>query len=197
MPSDDNWFKAHKFLVEHFQSQTPFTQADLFAVTTWKGQSPKTYWSKQIKQFLMPLGGDKFRVSEAFRRVYTWDRFQKHASQMRTMVSQYTSQTYDHVLIYEFFMPLTNEEHLRGSLDALFYKEMIVRRLRSANLASLKKHFPGNPDEELDLYINRTAEWVSKKFGGYSISHVNGRFKAGPSRHSATPPKFKAKAADT
>ena len=52
MPSDDNWLKAHKFLVDHFLSQAPFTQADLFAVTTWKGQSPKTYWSKQIKQFL-------------------------------------------------------------------------------------------------------------------------------------------------
>ncbi len=180
MPSDDNWLKAHKFLVDHFLSQAPFTQAELFAVTTWKGQSPKTYWSKQIKQFLAPLGGKKFRVTEAFRRVATWERFQAHASQMRSGAApQYTSQTYEDVLIYEFFMPLTNEEHLRASLDALFYRETIERRLRAVTPESLKKHFPEKAGESSEQRINRTAEWVSKTFVGYSISHVSGRFNAG------------------
>jgi hypothetical protein len=142
MPTDDNWLKVHNFLVDRFLSQAPFTQADLFAVTTWRGQSPKTYWSKQIKQFLVPVGGKQFRVTEAFRRVATWDRFQKLASQMRSEAPQYTSQTYESVLIYEFFMPLTNEEHLRASLDALFYRETIERRLRAVAPESLKKHSP-------------------------------------------------------
>ena len=44
--SDDNWLKVHAFLVERFLSQKPFTQAELFALTDWTGQSPKTYWSK-------------------------------------------------------------------------------------------------------------------------------------------------------
>ena len=30
------------------------------------------------------------------------------------------------VLIFEFFMPLTNETHLRTALDALFYKDTIL-----------------------------------------------------------------------
>jgi hypothetical protein len=180
MPSDDNWLKVHTFLVQHFLSEKPFTQAELFAVTDWTGQSPKTYWSKQIKQFLAPAGDKQFRVTEAFRRVATWDRFQKHASQMRTGAApQYTSQTYENVLIYEFFMPLTNEEHLRASLDALFYRETIERRLRAVTLESLKKHFPEKAGESSDEHIKRTAEWASKKFGGYSISHVSGRYKAG------------------
>src|ERR1700674_1210011 len=110
MPSDDNWLNVHRFLVDHFLSQASFTQPDLIAVTTWRGQSGKTYWSKQIKQFLAPVGDKKFRVTEAFRRGATWERFQAHASQMRAGAApQYTSQTYENVLIYEFFMPLMNE----------------------------------------------------------------------------------------
>ena len=178
MPSDENWLNVHKFLLDHFRSQDPFTQAELFAATTWKGQSPKTYWSKQIKQFLVPLGHDKYRVSEAFRRVFSWERFNKHASQMRKMVSElYSSLTYANVLIYEFFMPLTNEEHLRASLDALFYEDSIARRLRTAIPETLKKHFPQLAEENHEAYYIRMADWVSMKFGGYSISHVSGRFK--------------------
>jgi hypothetical protein len=44
----------------------------------------------------------------------------------------------------------------------------------------LRKHFPENEGEDPEHYLNRTAEWVSKKFGGYSISQVSGRFKTGP-----------------
>ena len=66
MPTDENWLKVHKFLVERFLSQEPFTKGDLVAVTNWKGQSPHTYWSKQIKPLLLPVGAKKFRVGEAF-----------------------------------------------------------------------------------------------------------------------------------
>jgi hypothetical protein len=179
MGNDDNWRKVHEFLVDHFRSQKPFKQEDLFAVTTWTGQSPKTYWSKQIRQFVAELGNDKYRVTQAFRRVVSWDRFHRHASQMRSMVSEYTSLTYENVLIYEFFMPLTNEEHLRSSLDALFYKETIRQRLLSVEVDKLRVHFPKQDNEDLEGYLGRTAEWISTKFGGYSISHVSGRFKAG------------------
>jgi hypothetical protein len=179
MPTEENWQKVHKFLEEHFRSQESFTPDELFAGTTWSGQSPKTYWSKQIRQFAVPIGGDKYRVSQAFRRVVTWECFQRHATQMRSMVSEYTSLTYENVLIFEFFMPLTNEEHLRSSLDALFYKDTILQRLRSLDVDTLNKHFPKEAGESREAYLNRTAEWLSTRIGGYSISHVNGRFKAG------------------
>jgi hypothetical protein len=180
MPTEDNWRVVHKFLEEHFRSQEPFTQAALFAGTTWTGQSPKTYWSKQIRQFVTPVDGDKYRVSQAFRRVVRWESFQKHATQMRSMVTDaYTYLTYDNVLIYEFFMPLTNEDLLRSSLDALFYKETLIRGLKTLDPESLKNHFPLEAGETFEEYVTRCAEWLSGRIGGYSISHVNGRFKAG------------------
>lgn len=178
MPSDDNWQTVHKFLFEHFQSQEAFTAEEMAAKTTWSGQTAKTYMSKQLRQLLVPLGNDRFRVSEAFRRFATWDRFHVLVSQMRPIVSEYTSLTYENVLIYEFFMPLTNEEHLRASLDALFYKDTILHRLRTVAPASLKQHFPEKPGEAFAKYLDRTTEWLSTKLGGYSISHVSGRFKA-------------------
>ena len=61
----------------------------------------------------------------------------------------------------------------------MFYRETIERRLRAVALDSLKKHLPAKQEESLEQQISRAAEWASSKFGGYSISHVNGRFKAG------------------
>src|SRR5439155_26674497 len=121
----------------------------------------------QLRQLLVPLGNDRFRVSEAFRRFATWDRFHVLVSQMRPIVSEYTSLTYENVLIYEFFMPpLTNEEHLRASLDALFYKDTTLHRLRTVAPASLKQHFPEKPGEAFAIYLDRTTDGRSTMLGG-------------------------------
>jgi hypothetical protein len=126
-----------------------------------------------------PLGGGSYRVREVFRRFTTWERFQAHVTQTRHVAADYTASTFDTVLLFEFFMPLTNEGYLRTALDALFYKDSIMARLKSAGAEKVKAHFPIKEGEVETAYLERVCVWISCKFVGYSISHVNGRYRAG------------------
>src|SRR6266851_9177438 len=172
----DNQRKVFEFLVEHFKSQEPFTKKELEAVTSWQRKSFPTYWSKQFKQFVLPAGGNLFRVSEGFRPFARWETFQQHVTQVRVS-SDYTLSVHDSVLVFEFFMPLTNEPHLRTALDALFYKDTVLRRLRATGSTKLRAHFSGQDDETEDAYLVRLCEWIAKRFQGYSITTVRGRFR--------------------
>jgi hypothetical protein len=172
--------KAHDFLLNKFSTQERFTKEEFKRATGWvKASTFDTYWTKQFLTLLVPLEDDKYRVSEVFRRFTALDKFQSHVTQKRRVASDYTTFTFDKVMLFEFFMPLTNEGYLRTSLDALFYKDTIISRLKSCNIDELKEQFPKNDEESKEEYFDRICEWVSGKFVGYSISHVNGRFRAG------------------
>src|ERR1700738_3194254 len=108
----DNQRKAFDFLKDRFESQAPFTKKDLEAVTTWKGKSFSTYWSKQLKPFVGGTDGRNFQVTEGFGPFATWGAFQRQVTQCRRVYSDYTLFRYDSLLIFEFFMPLRNETHL-------------------------------------------------------------------------------------
>jgi hypothetical protein len=174
----ENQRKVLEFLREHFNSQDAFTKKDLEAVTTWRGKSFGTYWSKQLKPFVGTVDGKMFRVTEAFRAFATWDAFQRHVTQVRRVYSDYTLLRHDALLIFEFFMPLTNETQLRMALDALFYKDTISRRLRALDTNLVYAHFAPKADEHESDYFSRLCEWLERRFGGYSISNVSGRFRA-------------------
>jgi hypothetical protein len=174
----DNQRKVFEFFIERFKSQKPFTKKEVEAVTNWQGKSFPTYWSKQFKQFVVPAGGNVFRVSEAFRPFARWEVFQQHVTQVRRVSSDYTLLVHDSVLIFEFFMPLTNETHLRNALDALFYKDTILARLRAIDLKTLRNQFPAQDGEATEGYLDRLCEWIAKRFQGYSITTVSGRFRA-------------------
>jgi hypothetical protein len=144
----ENQRRVFDFFVEHFRSQKPFTKNELEAETNWQGTSFPTYWSKQFKQFVIPAGGNSFRVSEAFRPFARWEAFkQQVVTQVRRFSSDYTLLLHDTVLVFEFFMPLTNETHLRTALDALFYEDTIMARLKALDWAKLTLHFPQNQGE--------------------------------------------------
>jgi hypothetical protein len=180
MPEEktENQRNVFKFLVEHFRSQKPFTKKELAEVTDWQGGSFPTYWSKQYKQFFIAAGGNTFRVSDAFRPYAKWEAFQRHVTQVRRVSSDYTLLRHDAVLIFEFFMPLTNETHLRTALDALFYKDTILTRLKALNRDKLTAQFAINQGETEDDYFRRLCDWLATRFQGYSVSTVNGRFRA-------------------
>jgi hypothetical protein len=168
------------YLRARFRDQVPFEKRDLKAVATWKDSSFTTYWSKQFRHFFIPTGrGKTFRVSEAFRPYSTWEKFQKHVTQVRGISSHYSAFVHDNIIVFEFFMPLSNEEHLRTSLDALFFKDTVLARLRNVDRDRLEAHFPRGSAKE-DVYLDGIANWISDHFGGYSISHVAGRFRAVP-----------------
>jgi hypothetical protein len=77
-----------------------------------------------------------------------------------------------------FSCPLTNETHLRNALDALFYKDTILARLRAIDLKKLHNQFPAQDGEATEGYLDRLCEWIAKRFQGYSITTVGGRFRA-------------------
>jgi hypothetical protein len=178
MGTDENQKKAFDFLTEHLDSQKPFSKADFENITTWRGKTFQTYWSKQFEQFVVPAPNNKHRVSESFRPFADWDRFQKHVTQVRRIASDYNALVYENVLTFEFFMPLSNEAYLKTTLDTLFYKDTILAKLKAQDEQELFRHFPTNQNEDKEAYLERLCEWIAPRFVGYSIYHVNGRFRA-------------------
>ena len=179
MPTDIPQRKALRFLRERLHSQAPFTKADLAAATGWhKPGTFNTYWSKQLKPFVVAIGGNKYRVSEGFRPFMTWKKFQRHVSQNRLVAADYRKYEFEYPVIFEFFMPLTNETALRTTLDALFYRENIEAKLRAISVNELAQHLARLDGETTEAYLERAGSWVANHFGGYSIYHVDGRFRA-------------------
>ncbi|MCY3820907.1 MAG: hypothetical protein OXH52_16360 [Gammaproteobacteria bacterium] len=137
-----------------------------------------TYWSKQLKPFVVAVGGDRYRVSEGFRPFMTWKKFQRHVSQNRLVAADYRKREFRYPVVFEFFMPLTNETALRTTLDTLFFRENIEAKLRAIEIAEMAGHFSRPADEGDEAYLQRAASWIADHFGGYSIYHVEGRFRA-------------------
>ncbi len=172
--------KAHQFLLDKFGKDEAFKKPDLQIATGWqKDGSFDTYWSKQFKPLLVPLPDGDYRVGEVFRRFTDWDQFQQHVTQVRRTASEYTVFTHERVILFEFFMPLSNEIYLGTALDSLFYEDTIRGRLKTVGLTRVQKQFPRSDGESETDYLARICHWIAKKFSGYSISHVHGRFRDG------------------
>ncbi len=179
MGSEEAQKKAFVFLLKKFKSQEIFTKDEFQKATKWGDKTFKTYFSKQYKTLLIKSSDNKnYKVSEAFRRFISWDKFKNHVTQNRHVATDYSIFGFDNVIIFEFFMPLTNEGYLRNALDALFYEDSVINRLKSIEKEELEKHFEKQNSETVQDYYERICKWISKIFGGYSISHVNGRFRA-------------------
>ena len=178
MPDEHNQQAVFIFFQDRYREQHPFTRQELAAETNWSRTTFNTYWSKQFKRLVAPVDNDHFRVSESFRPYSTWSTFRALVTQVRRVSSDYTSLLYNNVIIYEFFMPLTNEGHLRTALDALFYKDTISSRLRALDRPRVETHFPRQEGEIDAAYYERLCSWIAGVFIGYSITHVNGRYRA-------------------
>jgi hypothetical protein len=85
---------------------------------------------------------------------------------------------YDSVVVYEFFMPLTNETVLRATLDALFFKDHIIAKLRAIGSQEISRHIAIEGGEAPEAYFERICDWIDAHFVGYSIYHVAGRIRA-------------------
>lgn len=168
--------KAYIFLKEKFENQERFTKVQFNTFVGWE-RNIDTYWSKKIKTLLIEEKGF-FRVSEVFRRVLTKEKFEKHISQSSRVSMNFNTFSFKNVILFDFFLPLSNELYLREALDALFYKDSVLRRLKSVSIDKLYQKFEKNDTDTLENYYLKICDWISNKFGGYSISHVNGRFRA-------------------
>jgi len=190
MPAQAKQKQAFEFLAEHFETGEPFARVDLQPGTDWTGSSIDTYWGQQFKPFVMAVAPieprrrsrhQRHRVTDAFRPYAKWTKFREHVTQVRRFTStDYTQHVHDRVLIYEFYMPLTNEGALRTTLDALFYKNTLLTRIANLNRTGCEAHFPRTVREGDEACVERLSEWLARKFVGYSVSHVGWRFRAEP-----------------
>jgi hypothetical protein len=177
--NDSTQRAAFAFLREHLQSQEPFTRDEFIGVTGWeKPGTLDTYLRKQYKGLIEQVSDTHFRVTDAFWKFITWRKFKGHVTQVRRVVATYAPQT-SRVLIYDFLMPLTNEEHLRMTLDSLFFKDRVLARLRTIGIGALTVKLPKNPPDIADEeYFSQVLTFIKDHFVGYSISHVDGRFRS-------------------
>lgn len=180
MADDTTQRAAFKFLLERLQSQTLFTKEEFRDATGWeKPGTLDTYLRKQYKGIFEKVG-DRYRVSESFRKFVTWRKFKQHVTQVRRVVTNYDPSSSE-VMIYDFLMPLTNEAHLRTTLDALFFKDTITARLQTIGIAELKANLPFDAQDD-DDYLEEVLDFIEDHFIGYSIFHVDGRFRSGDLR---------------
>jgi hypothetical protein len=181
MADDTTQRAAFNFLRTHLQTQELFTIEEFRDATGWeKPGTLKTYLVKQYKGIFEKVG-DKYRVSETFRKFVTWRKFKQHVTQVRRVVTNYDP-TSSEVMMYDFLMPLTNEAYLRTTLDALFFKDTIAARLKTIGAAELKRNLRQYANEEDARLYEAVLKFIEAHFAGYSIYHVDGRFRSGKLR---------------
>jgi hypothetical protein len=175
-PKFETQHNAYQFLKRAFEEDRVFSFDDLLNASGWTHKTLKTYFSKQFKA-LVAKSDSGYRVTETFRLYSEWAEFRGLVTQVRALPSSYKKWRLDKVVILEFYMPLSNEAHLRNALDALFYRDTLERRINRLNVEEIEGKFPAKAKEARDAYIHRLCLWLSSKFVGYSISHVSGRFR--------------------
>jgi len=171
---------AFEFLREKYGTQELFSLGQFQSAAGFTGGSMGTYMSKQFRDLVIEVSPDRYRVSLAFRRYATWPKFRDNVvTQNRILTHEYSGSSYENVVMFEFFMPLRNEELLRFALDGLFFKDSIKFRLLTMAEKELKQQFPKQSEETEDEYFERICSWLGDRFVGYSISPVSGRFRVG------------------
>lgn len=169
--------RAYAFLLERARDQRDFTESDLAKASGWTRTTPRTYLSKQLRSVIQRLGRGRFRVKRNFIHL-TRNDFIKRVSQKEVILPSYTRWAYAYVVNYEFLMPLTREALLRAALDSLFYKNTLEDKICLVGLERFVDAIPKKTGETDQAYAARVARKVSDYFGGYSVTHVNGRFRA-------------------
>jgi hypothetical protein len=176
---------AHAFLLDHFLSGRTFTLDEFRRATGWdKAGTLNTYLRKQYRGLIEnieggPLISEKghYRVTESFRDLIEWRSFRQHVTQVRVVLKEH-ARVRSKVLIYEFLMPLTHETALRTTLDNLFYEDTLIRKMRAIHPDVLGRCFSKRSDQSTEDHLNQIMDFIGAHFVGYSISHVDGRFRA-------------------
>ena len=162
--------RAFALLHKHVTSQTPVTIEMMCEETGWEKRTVTSYMTKKWKPWL-EKDTSGYTVVRQFAGI-TEEYFLRHHSQNSRPADQFKRASYGMFAAFEFLLPLTKEAELRRTLDSLFYRDTVERRLRNIEPDELAAHFAG------DDVISRAIEFVGSHFGGYSLSHVSGRFRA-------------------
>lgn len=177
MSKQDSTKKAYEFLRECATSGEVFTIDELAQASGWSQTSVKTYLSKKLGQLVERLDNGELRAKREILKLPV-EGFLGHMTQVKPVFTSYTRQKYEHILTYEFLLPLTREDKLRRSLDALFFTDTIKTRLQEIGLDALDSVIHRSSTMDDDAYISSVIQQAQKIASGYSISHASGRFRA-------------------
>lgn len=169
--------QAFHFLLAKAREEKAFTRQELAEAAEWTQENTDTNISKRLSEFIRKGEGDLLFADPVVLRVRLAD-FTGLFRQKQHLFAEYIREETDNVLVYEFFMPLANEDRLRDSLDSLFFSDTIeqiiceigVEKIRSG--MKLPDHYTG---EQIARFV---CESIDQMIGGYSLYHVNGRFRA-------------------
>ncbi len=179
--SEKKFRKTYEFFKKHYANKKSFQMEELQNYVEYSNpETFDTYFSKNLRDLVIkdPSEPESLYVRDNFKLYSRYHNFRNLISQRSVIVAKYKKVTYDKVLIYEFYMPMTNERILRACLDNLFYLDTLMFRLKTIPMEELKKYF-NKKSEPKEKYLKDICRWISDKFSGYSIETVSGRFRAG------------------
>jgi hypothetical protein len=171
---------AFEFLRKHAESQTGFDIDQLASAAGWTKVSARTYINKKWKDYLREKkqnGKKIFTVQKSFLRL-TQQQFLAQFTQKETIRTAYERAKHVSFVQFEFLLPLTREDKLRRALDDLFYKDTMTARLHDIGLENMVRLITREEREAEEKYVDRVCHAVAERFGGYSVTHVQGRYKA-------------------
>ncbi len=148
----------------------------LVRATGWTSSTARTHIVKHYGDWVLELENDLFKVLPEFQRV-TLEQFLKHCSQVRRVYTDYRVSEYGAISVFEFLLPMSRETQLRSMLDGLFFADTLRQRFEELDETRLESLLPRGRESN-EAYRSRWINQVSDWFGGYSISLVNGRFRA-------------------
>ncbi|KAF0108670.1 MAG: hypothetical protein FD146_556 [Anaerolineaceae bacterium] len=168
---------SYNFLRQKAQSNQDFEFRELKAASGWTEENTRTNISKRLRQFLEEVSKDNYHVKKNILDV-VYSEYYRLFKQSNIIVPQYNEHQHPDVVIFELFLPLTCEDKLRKALDKLFFKDTVLKRLQSIGMKELQEGFRKEDNETESGYLEGICKFFSDKFGGYSISHVSGRFRS-------------------
>jgi len=172
----DKQKKAYRFLQSRIGKT--FTADDLATAARWSNASASTYLSKHLKGLVERVEGtDLFKVRREFRR-FTFEQYTRLADQTRRVFQTYDREEYGGIVTFEFLLPLTQESKLRRALDDIFYLDTVTDVLQELGTERFESWIPRRANQSEEAYAKSVANHANRLFGGYSVSHVSGRFRA-------------------
>lgn len=178
MKKDEMIRASFDFLREKANKGEGITATELAERTGWTQLNARTNISKRIRPFLEEdrKHSGHFKVKANILDI-DYTNYASLFKQADVLVRNYDERHHPDVVVYELFMPLTCEDKLKRALDKLFYKDSILQKLRALETKQIRNIFPPKPNETDNEYYGRVCSLAGNRFGGYSISHVNGRFR--------------------
>ena len=177
MTTSDSQISMYLLLRRYAYSQEVLSFDEIHRVTNWtRGTFDNTYYGKMYRDFMTKCEGG-YKVHTDFARV-TQEDFRAHVTQSRSFYGKYRQVSYSRTIIYEFLLPLTREDKLRRSLDELFFKNTLDQRYSEIDEHVLQQAISRNEKETDSSYRDRVLTMLGNLIGGYSIGHVQGRYRA-------------------